>query len=544
MVEIRVHIDTLEYTREGLRSRDGIALQVGQHNQVVLVRPERRSSISASYAGFPPNLSFPGPAVLSMLLHHHTATDGVRSLSDRLASGGKAQLFAHTDATGSEAENKDLSDRRARCVMALLIRDVGHVSSIAAFEEWGPDLQQVMLRALECDPGPIDGKHEVLTTEAIEAFQASYLQGAYHQEDEPRLKPALDADGKLGGDTREALIDAYVSRFSPRLSPGAFVAKAPANGCAFHNPAVTPDEPSNRRVSLVVHPGPLAHPEAVPCAEGDAAACAVVGGPGQHTCMWFREHVVEKPCADALHHHFLPSWRKLTNGNYMLSVLTTVPDTEDVDFQVFASKEPGDGVELPDPSFYLHDLGAMITNRPVHGVAQVVWEPPADFDPGQDGRTEGPSGRYVPMFRVSHARTGTRLHDSYPATEIVVLLAREELDGSLSGHEDVEFELRHDSGLIMKKPGSEASPYDSSYLAVRFSGIPEDGHYSLALHFGDTIHRQVFEHVPYKLLCEDDDSGEAPASTCDHWVVPPVPAPLGSAQSDEAVSEVDLLALV
>ena len=36
MADIRVHIDTLEYTREGLKSREPIPLQVGQHYRVVL----------------------------------------------------------------------------------------------------------------------------------------------------------------------------------------------------------------------------------------------------------------------------------------------------------------------------------------------------------------------------------------------------------------------------------------------------------------------------------------------------------------------------
>ena len=544
MADHRVHIDTLEYTRQGLRTRQAIPLQVGQHNRVVLVRPTRQPAIAASYAGFSPNLSFPGPAVLSSLLHDHLAADGLLPFAERLAAGQQLQLFAHTDATGSEADNKTLSDQRAACVFAMLTRDVEEVLRIADAEQWGPELQQVMLRALDCDPGPIDGVFEDLTRSAIESFQAAYGQRAYHPGDEPLLVPELAVDGNLGPDTHDALIDAYVSRFSPRLSPDAFVAKAPANGCAFHNPAVVPDEAANRRASLVVHPSPPAHPDAIPCTTGDAMACPAVEDAAKQACMWYREHVIEVPFEKARHHHFLPSWLKLDNGKYMLSVLTTVPDGEDVEFQVFASKEPGDGVDLPDPSFHLHDIGEAIVNRPIHGVAQVVWEPPPDFAPEKDGRAVGPSGRYVPMFRVSHARTGARLHDSYPATEIVVLLARQELDGALALGEDVEFELRHDSGLAMTKPGSEASPYDPAHLALRFSGVPEDGLYSLALRHGGSLHRQVFENVPYGRLCEADETEGAPASTCEHWLEPLAPSPLGSVGSATPTEDLDLLSLV
>lgn len=543
MVDIRVHIDTLEYTRQGLRTRDRTPLTVGQHNRVVLVRPRRLPSVAASYAGFAPDLSFPGPAVLSALKHEHRAFDGVHTLAQRLQNGAKLQVFGHTDATGSESDNKTVSDRRAECVLALLTCDVDRVVNIARDEEWGLDVQQVMLRALGCDPGPIDGQTGDLTRAAVETFQQTYLDGAFYEEGESQRRPGLVIDGDLGPNTAAALVEAYVSRFSPRLPHGAFVQKAPANGCAFHNPVIAPDCATNRRVSLVIHATPLAYPESTPCTSGEAMACPALDTGALQRCMWFYEHVFETPFEEAGHHHFLPSWLKLENGNYMLSVLTTVPDAEPVEFQVFAAKQPADGSALPDPSVHLYDIGPPVTSQPVHGVAQVVWEPPPDFAPAADGRTNGPSGRFVPMFRVTHARSQALLHDSYPATEIVVLLARAELGGALSGHENVEFELSHDSGLVMKKASTEATDYDAGHLALRFAGVPENGQYSLTLYHGDAEHRRVFENVPYRELCEADemDGCEGPASTCEHWSVPPVPAPLGSTASQPHRKGLDLL---
>lgn len=308
MADHRVHIDTLEYTRQGLRTRQGIPLQVGQHNRVVLVRPDRQPAIAASYAGFAPNLSFPGPAVLSALLHEHLASDGVRGFAERVAPGKQLQIFAHADTTGSEADNKSLTDRRAACMLAFLTRDVDEVLRIGDAEQWGPEFQQVMLRALERDPGPIDGVFENLTRAAVEGFQTAYGQRSYHREDEPLLLPELAVDGDLGPDTRDALVDAYVSKFSPRLSPDSFVATAPANGCAFHNPASVPDDATNRRVSLVVHGSPPSHPDAIPCTTGDPMACPAVQDAAKQACMWYREHVLESPFEQARHHHFLPSW--------------------------------------------------------------------------------------------------------------------------------------------------------------------------------------------------------------------------------------------
>lgn len=82
---LRVEVDSLEYTRTGLRTREPLPLQVGRHNQVVLVRPARVRSVAASHAGFPVDGSFPMPAVLSLVLFEH---EGSRSSTERIHPTG------------------------------------------------------------------------------------------------------------------------------------------------------------------------------------------------------------------------------------------------------------------------------------------------------------------------------------------------------------------------------------------------------------------------------------------------------------------------
>ena len=160
MVDIRVHIDTLEYTRKGLKTRKGINLQVGAHNRVVLIRPDRAPAFATTHGGFGLNSSFPGPPVLSMLLHVHRL--GASTGTAPTAGSQKLQLFGHCDDSGTEADNKTLSERRADTVKAWLTADVQTMLGHAHDDSWGPIEQQVMLRCLGCDPGPIDGQLEVL----------------------------------------------------------------------------------------------------------------------------------------------------------------------------------------------------------------------------------------------------------------------------------------------------------------------------------------------------------------------------------------------
>ncbi|MEM6291309.1 MAG: peptidoglycan-binding protein [Myxococcota bacterium] len=545
VVDIRIHIDDLEFTREGLRTKDAIELQVGQHNRIVLVRPQRQPAPAAAYAGFPVASSFPGPAVLSTLIHEHEAPDGGWRLTERVERGDKIQIFGHADSVGSEADNDVLSKHRAESTLNLLVNNVDGLVEAAEREAWGVELQQVMLRALLCDPGPVDGIVGALTEAAVETFQTRYLEREFHQPDDRLRCAGLEIDGRLGQATVEALIDAYVSLFSPRLPPEAFVSEASVCGCSFHNPA-GPEPAANRRISLVTHTTDPDYPQPVPCASSGERGCPAVDDGADHKCLWFREHVVELRYDDARHHHFSPAWLALAGGRYLLSVLTTVPETEDVEFEVFASSDSFDGPGQLDADAQMQSLGPVSVTRPVHGVAQVIWDAPNDFAPQPDGRTHSAEGSYVPIFRARHARTEAHFHDSYPASAIVVLFARERFEQSAEKSERLEFELLHDSGLSIRKSAREATPHDQAHLALRFHGLPETGLYSLVVHHGESIHRTVFEDVPYRDLAREPEpsKGAPPPSTCQLWVeAEPAAVGQGFGEDDSSTSLDPLSAL-
>lgn len=499
MGDIRLHIDTLEYTGSGLRTRSPIGLQVGQHNRVVLVRPQRSPALAATYGGFPSKLSFPTPAVASALVHEHSEPGSVVSrLAHRATGSTKLQVFGHSDASGSEAENKDLTDRRAACVLALLKNDARTVVSIAASEQWGLELQQVMLRALDCDPGPIDGRPGVLTTAAIEAFQTSYAAGSYHRGDEAPLQPALVINGKLDTETQEAIVDAYVSEFSPRLPESSFLSGAPSNGCAFHNPAMRPDDSRNRRVSLVLHPGELEHPDAAPCTTGEAERCAVVGNPSGHTCMWYREHVVECQVDSALHHHFRPSWLLLTNGRYMLSVLTTVPDGDTVEFEVFAATQRVAENDSPNKEMLGKPIGQATSCTARLGIAQVVWDPPPDFTLNDHGELLQLGEVFHPVFRARHSGSATTGYGPTPRPGVVLFAT--DVPEDFPAREELRYRLYSDDGSYdMTLSAADATASDG-YLDLYFRGLPKRARYTMTVtEFGGS-QTHLFDKIPFSML--------------------------------------------
>ena len=514
MVEIPVHIDTLEYTREGLRTREPLAMQVGAHNRIVLVRPKRAHAFAATFCGFSPNSSFPGPSILSLLLHPQRLGRTPQVLID-LSDTSRLQLFGHADATGSEVANKELSDRRAQVVHAMLVGDLDTLLRVSEDEAWGTPCDQVLLRALGCDPGPIDGKHEELTAAATTRFQERYVARTYHRDDQAPRLPELEVDGVLGSQTFEALLDAYLHRFSSWTDESKFL-PAGAVGCAAFNPASkTSTDAENRRVSLAVYAATPAYPESAPCVEGNPDACPIVAQGVPASCMWYREHVIDPEPPKALHHHFLPSWLLLTNEKYMLSVLTTLPDGAEVVFEVFAS---ADRVTVPErrPTSMTNAWPTVeIIGKVQGGVAQVVWDPPDQFAPGEDGRVAGS----VPSFAATHHETQTVCHASYPANVITILLetpkdsSQPVFQGTLT--------LSDSLGNEVVFVSADAEPYDAEHLAFRFEGANASASFTLTLRTTDHDPVVLFEDVAFADLHDeltplDEDAPDSTDRTAEY----------------------------
>lgn len=252
--DIRIHIDTLKYTRVGLKTTERLSLEVGQHNRIVLVRPDRVRPSGESVALFGPSTAFPGPPVVAMFLSIKTAQTiggwfaGLFGQT-QVQQTGVFQVFGHADAVGDDNTNKTLSERRAEIFIALLLGDVDRFIAVAAEESWGLGEHQAMLRVLQCDPGPIDAEFGRLTEAAVRDFQSDYMHGFFHVESEqiPR-NSTLAIDGDLGTQTEEALLEAFTIACSPRIDPERIHPTHPSVGCASFN-RIRDDTPElNRRV--------------------------------------------------------------------------------------------------------------------------------------------------------------------------------------------------------------------------------------------------------------------------------------------------------
>jgi hypothetical protein len=500
--ELRVHADTLEYTAEGLRTREPLPVSLDSDVRVIVERPVVISAVAASHGGFANAQSFPLPAFLSLFLFSHSGNmEGLFEGEHPIR--GVYQVFAHARPTGDDQADKDLSDRRARVTAAFLTGDVETVIEVAQQESWGLDLQQVMLRALRCDPGPIDGRLGALTRQAIEVFQRDYVKGLFHPGPARELlHPELATSGELDAQTTVALIEAYTLAHSPSLDPDQLHPTHPEAGCAAFNPlADGAHGRADDRVSLVVHRALPLHHDAAPCRAGDPTACPVVGStPGR--CAWHRAHVRDALASEVEHHHFRLAWLPLPQGKILLSALTTVPDADEVEFQVYAAREPVDGELLCDPTILIEPLSETLTTKPVHGVAYVLWDPPAEFAPASDGNLHPPEGPpSTPVFRVMHPKTETEAYDTWPADEVAVLFDRSIVDDRFTAHAATIIELVcEEQGLRLSRQSSEATPYGDEHYILRFEGIEPRGTFSLFVTYADGDRRPLFEDVPYDQL--------------------------------------------
>lgn len=370
--EIRVHMDELLYTAEGLRTPPGspISLTVGSHNVVRLTRPKRVRFLEPGINGFAFNSSFPTPGILQLFL----VPELRGQLEAALVDGAQfVRVFGHADATGDEAANKIVSERRAQAVLALLSADVEAFSELAREEGWGLAEAQVMLRALRCDPGPADGEMGRLTGRALEVFQNQFNAGMFHRhlgEDSPPESPEIPVTAQLDEGTFDALLDAFVSVISPRIESSRLHPTHPVAGCSEFNPFGS-DARKNRRVSLALYPTLPPYHDKAPCKTADHTVCPVQQE-YDPSCFWYREHFIERAEASVEQRHFDLRWLFLDETRVMLSALTTAEDGSSVEFRVYRSPEVSE-VEDLSPDDLGDPLSDPIEGQVLGGVAYCVW---------------------------------------------------------------------------------------------------------------------------------------------------------------------------
>lgn len=409
--KIFIEQDSLEYTpRNGLRTRERIPLTVGSHNQVIIRRPARIRAASA-FGTFRKDSAFPNATSVAVLLGR-----ALSGLLDGLSGErGKqvVQVFGHASPSGDEAHNKALSERRARAFAALLTGASEDFEAIGEEEGWGLEQHQFMLRVLRCDPGPIDGREGDLTTQAIEWFQLEYRDGLFHRAGRTPRQPDLEPTSKLDGPTKRALLEAFCESVSPLTAESELHPINPVIGCSEFNLVPQAKDPSvHRRVTLVVNDKVLPFAENAPCSVGDHTTCSL-DARSPHRCLWYRDHVLEPNLRAVEALHFDLRWLPLENGKVLLTALTTLPEEAPVTFQVFKTDPILNAAEIREEVLQ-HELSQPMEGEVVLGVAQVVWDPPDDFDihdfaawQAKNRATDpleawnNPAGATVPVFRVS-----------------------------------------------------------------------------------------------------------------------------------------------
>ena len=197
--------------------------------------------------------------------------------------GRKGMIFGHTDLSGEAPLNKELSERRAKAVYALLTHDADAWEALFSGtadgkhwqEKWDVEEAQHMLNALGVtdDEGEAldeDGVRGERTKQAIHRFQA----GDYP--DKPGEQKALAQSDYLGKAGRKELFLAYAKRITRHPIDKVKLERvngAASMGCGEYNPlSASAKDAESRRVVVFVF-DVAATPQGLPCALRSVGAC-------------------------------------------------------------------------------------------------------------------------------------------------------------------------------------------------------------------------------------------------------------------------------
>ncbi len=228
----------------------------------------------------------------------------------------KGMIFGHTDLSGPEALNKELSERRAKALHALLTQDAGEWAELFSGsadgpnwkEKWDLEEAQHMLNALGVtdDAGAAineKGVRDASTKQAIHRFQAK------NYPDCPAEQADLPTADFLGTAGVKELFLAYAKRISrkpvpaDRLGP---IGSAKFMGCGEYNPlSLTVKDEESRRAVVFVY-DPAAEPQGLPCQLRSLSPCKSNCGPLPKTadpngappyrCKVYQEVAKRCPC--------------------------------------------------------------------------------------------------------------------------------------------------------------------------------------------------------------------------------------------------------
>jgi hypothetical protein len=340
---------------------------LNRHSRIVVAAPPRQPTATFPSAIFGSASALPMPAVADVVARAVETCDRDRS--------ARIGFFAHCDIDGSVAANKDLSDRRAQAVFAMVTGDWPLFERALASEPLPAARAQALLRALGCNPTAIDGEPGEQTALAIRAFRRGYNDDAWHDEGRSRAYGDLEDGSTLDDATCKALLDAYHAEYSGRLDPGRAYGPRYA-GCSEFN-RLGESQADHRRITLVVYGNDAPLAGDFPCTMHDSGACKIDGGAGDKphfTCKFYRDRIGEVN----VDHELTPFWdfawlRTLTNKAH-LSALTCLPDADNVEFIIARGRSSLDAEECgrgepPTASTVVAKLRGVIRD----GVAYALW---------------------------------------------------------------------------------------------------------------------------------------------------------------------------
>jgi hypothetical protein len=349
--------------------------QLDREYRLVLEPPPKHPTLSYASSLFASESALPTHAIGDLGTRAQETAD-----QDPNARFG---IFGHTDSSDDADANKLLADRRAQAVFGILTGDWDLFLSAVEQDDLDLAAHQMMLRVLGCNPTAIDGEPGDQTSLAVDAFRRAYNANTWHDEGRARAYGDLAAGDALDAPTKQALLDAYHTELSFKLSPSRFIGPKHM-GCGEFNP-LTDEDRDNRRVTLAIYGDDAPSDADFPCKHGDAGACQIDHG-GRFTCKFYRERLRDEDVEHELTPFWDFDWMRTLSGKTHLSALTHLPDTNDATIVVRLVEGGGqpdddDGVGAP-PS-----IGEVVAELPGlirSGVAYALWDHGPDYDPLDD----------------------------------------------------------------------------------------------------------------------------------------------------------------
>ena len=232
----------------------------------------------------------------------------------------RAMIFGHTDTSGAEALNKELSERRALVILTVLTHDTaaweqlwtGSDDGPHFKEQWGVKEAQHLLNAL----GVTDDEGKALlengvegrsTHAALRRFQRGEYDGARAE------RGPIPETGKADKATRKEFLLSFAAEVTTDPVPKerfAPIGSAPFMGCGEYNPLSdhARDAASRRTVLFIFDRA--AQPQNLPCKLRSLGPCKSAGGVDDplpiplpddkpYRCSIYREIAKTCPCVES-----------------------------------------------------------------------------------------------------------------------------------------------------------------------------------------------------------------------------------------------------